>query len=243
MSASWALSTSLESDFCSVFLSSFFSSFLSSAREAASRATSMAAQTTRRRNWYMTEVPWVAFRSCSPHSDGARGPGVRGFASHSQLPLSGSGHVRSEAASEGILRDSARQQELQQVIGPAGLRADARQAEAAERLAIDQGAGDLAVDVEVAHAELALDPLDVRRAAREQPAGQRVGHVVGDADGVAEVLRLRHRQDGAEELVLPQERPRIDVGEDVRRDVIPLLREARRQRAGVGDARLLLRPL
>ena len=68
---------------------------------------------------------------------------------------------RGEAAPHGVLGDSPRQHELQQVIRAARLGADARQLEAAERLPVDQGAGDLAVDVQVADAELALDPRDV----------------------------------------------------------------------------------
>ena len=81
----------------------------------------------------------------------------------------------------------AGQQELEQVVGAAGLGADARELEAAERLAVDQGPGDRPVDVEVADAELALDPLDVRRAARVEAAGQGVLRAVGDSQGVVEV--------------------------------------------------------
>jgi hypothetical protein len=72
-----------------------------------------------------------------------------------------------ETAAEGILRDSARQDELQQVIGSTRLRADARHFEAAEWLAIDQGTRDLAINIEIANAELTLDAGNVRRAARE----------------------------------------------------------------------------
>ena len=61
-----------------------------------------------------------------------------------------------------------------QVVGAAGLGADPRELEAAERLAVDEGAGDRPVDVEVADAELALDPLDVRGAPRVEAAGQGV---------------------------------------------------------------------
>src|SRR5262249_3191180 len=71
-----------------------------------------------------------------------------------------------EAAAHGVLCNSPRNDELQQVIRSAGLGADARELEAAERLAIHQGPGDLAIDVQVADAELPLDALDVGRAAR-----------------------------------------------------------------------------
>ena len=52
-----------------------------------------------------------------------------------------------------------------QIVGAAGLGADARELEAAERLAVDQRTGDASVDVEVADAELAFDSLDIGRAA------------------------------------------------------------------------------
>ena len=50
--------------------------------------------------------------------------------------------VGREALAEGVLGDHPRVEELQQVVGPARLGADARQAVAAERLAPDDRAGD-----------------------------------------------------------------------------------------------------
>src|SRR5437870_3322557 len=70
-----------------------------------------------------------------------------------------------EPAAHGIFSNSPRQHKLQQVIRPARFRADAGHLEAAERLALDQGAGDLAVDIEIADAEVALDAADVGGAA------------------------------------------------------------------------------
>ena len=61
-----------------------------------------------------------------------------------------SGLLGGEALAHGVLADRARLDELEQVVGAAGLRADARQAEAAERLASDDGAGGAAVQVDVA---------------------------------------------------------------------------------------------
>ncbi len=55
-----------------------------------------------------------------------------------------------EAVAHGVLRHRAGLDELQQVVRAAGLRAGAGQAPAAERLAADHRAGDLAVDVQVA---------------------------------------------------------------------------------------------
>ena len=77
--------------------------------------------------------------------------------------------LRREPPAHRVLGDAAGQQKLEQVIRAAGLGADARELEAAERLAVDQGPGDPAVDVQIADAELALDSLDVRRAARVRP--------------------------------------------------------------------------
>ena len=112
-----------------------------------------------------------------------------------------------------ILGHGAGQQELLQVIRAAGLGADARELEPAERLAIDEGAGDRAVDVEVADPELAFDPLDIRRAARIEAAGQGVDGPVGDRERLVEIGRAKHRQDRAEDLFLGDP----GVGADARR--------------------------
>ena len=94
-----------------------------------------------------------------------------------------------EPPAHGVLGHAAGQQEFEQVVGPAGLGADPRELEPAERLAVDQGPGDPAVDVEVADAELAADPLDVGRAARIEAAGEGILGAVGDPQGVVQVLR------------------------------------------------------
>src|SRR5689334_3008264 len=73
---------------------------------------------------------------------------------------------RCEAAAERIFRNRPRLQELQQIIGTAGFGADSGKLEAAERLAVYQGAGDLAINVQVADEELALDAGDVLRTVR-----------------------------------------------------------------------------
>ena len=114
-------------------------------------------------------------RQCGPYESNARravstGPVAR-------LVLGG------EAAPHGVLGDGPGQEELAEVVGAAGLGADPRELEPAERLAVDQGAGDRPVDVEVADPELALDPLDVRRAPRVEAAGQGVVGAVGDRAG------------------------------------------------------------
>ena len=92
--------------------------------------------------------------------------------------------LRREAAPEGVLGDGPGEEELVEVVGAAGLGpADPRELEAAEGLAVNQGPGDRAVDVDVADAERPLDPLDVRRAPRVEAAGQGVGGRVGDRPG------------------------------------------------------------
>src|SRR5687768_6496594 len=54
---------------------------------------------------------------------------------------------RREAAPHGVLCNSPGQQELQQIIGAAGLRTQAGELEAAEGLPADQGPGDLTIDI------------------------------------------------------------------------------------------------
>ena len=72
-----------------------------------------------------------------------------------------------------VLAHRPRLDELQQVVGAAGLQAGPRQPVAAERLAADHRAGDPAVDVQVADRRALADAADGRRVAGEQPAGER----------------------------------------------------------------------
>src|SRR5262249_15188534 len=108
--------------------------------------------------------------------------------------------------------------ELEEVVGAARLRANARHSKAAEGLAGDEGAGDAAVDVEVADAELALGPLEVRGLAREDAARELVRAVVGDGQGVLEGLGVQDGDDGPEDLFLGDGVVGLDVGEDGWRD-------------------------
>ena len=84
---------------------------------------------------------------------------------------------------QGIFGDRAGDKELLEVIGPAGFWASAGKFEAAEWLAIDQGAGDTPVDIEIADAEFTPGALDVRGAARVDAAGQGVIGGVGQGAG------------------------------------------------------------
>src|SRR4051812_24695881 len=65
-----------------------------------------------------------------------------------------------EASAHGVFGDGSGPAELGEVVGAAGLGAQARELVAAEGLAFDEGAGDLAVEVEVADAELAADAVE-----------------------------------------------------------------------------------
>src|SRR3989442_12103720 len=91
-----------------------------------------------------------------------------------------------EALADRVLRDDPRLDELQQVVGTAGLRAGARKAVAAERLAADEPAGDGAIDVEVSRPEFPHGAADVRRGTREETARQRGPPLVGDGGGRAD---------------------------------------------------------
>ena len=74
---------------------------------------------------------------------------------------------------QGIFRNRPRFEKLQQVVGSTRFGADPGKFEPAERLALDDGAGDAAVDIKVADAKFFARLLDVRRRPREDPAGQR----------------------------------------------------------------------
>src|ERR1044072_6607046 len=69
-----------------------------------------------------------------------------------------------------VLRHAPRAHELREVVFAAGRGARPGELEGTERLAVDQGAGDLAVDVEVADPELAAASLDVAGRAGEHAA-------------------------------------------------------------------------
>ena len=131
-------------------------------------------------------------------------------------------------------RDHARLDELEQVVGAAGLGADAREPVAAERLAADDRAGDVAVDVEVADGQPARHRRDrgrvaARRARRSaRRAGRRrarsAASTLGDGlDG----------EDRAEDLLGEDRRVGRQTGGDDR---------ARRTSRRLGDARRAPRP-
>src|SRR5262245_12684605 len=116
----------------------------------------------------------------------------------------GAGTHRSydEAVSHRVLGDRARLAELQQVVRPAGLRPGSRETPTAERLAPDHRAGDLAVDVEVADGRARGDARDRRRAAAEEPGGQRERRGLDGRAGGIDAGDDLDAEDGAEDLLL-----------------------------------------
>src|SRR4051812_1909445 len=92
-----------------------------------------------------------------------------------------------------VLGDHARFDELEEVVRPACLRADARAAIAAEWLTTDHRSGDIAVHVEVPHRCPPGDMVDGGRTAREETAGERER---GGVDGVAGSFHVAYALDG-----------------------------------------------
>src|ERR687893_3181171 len=88
-----------------------------------------------------------------------------------------------------------------QVVGAAGLGVCAAHAEAPKGLDADEGAGDAAVEVDVASLELPARQLEVGAVLGVHAAREAVGAVVGDAEGFVEVPGLYAGEDGAEDLL------------------------------------------
>src|SRR6187551_1780923 len=109
-----------------------------------------------------------------------------------------------EAAAHRVLTDRARLQELQQVVRPAGLVADAAELEATERMAADDRARRLAVNVQVAGAKGGPARGDVARVARVQTAGEREVGVHRYLDGLVEAPGVKDAEDRAENLFARQ---------------------------------------
>src|SRR5688572_13045007 len=110
-----------------------------------------------------------------------------------------------------------------QVVGAAGLGVGAAHAEASEGLDADEGAGDAAVEVDVAGLELPARPLEVVAVLRIDAAREAVGAVVGDAEGFVEVAGPYDREDGAKDLLAGDPGLALDL-EDGRADEVAVLR-------------------
>src|SRR5262249_37615096 len=105
-------------------------------------------------------------------------------------------------------------QELEEIVGAAGLVADAGQAKATEGLAADDGAGNLAIYVKVTDAEVAPRLFVVARIAGEQAAGEGEVGVEGKGEGLIESFGPEDTEDRAEYRFTCKRAGRVDVGED-----------------------------
>src|SRR5918994_5095844 len=113
-----------------------------------------------------------------------------------------------------------------QVVGAAGLGVRTAHAEAPERLDADEGAGDAAVEVDVAGLELPARPLEVVAVFGVDAAREAVGAVVGHTEGFVEVAGLYDREDGTEDLLARNPGLALDL-EDGRADEVPIVGVAR----------------
>ncbi len=123
-----------------------------------------------------------------------------------------------EASAERVFGGDSGMGELSEVVVAAGFGAGAREAESAERLAADEGSGDGAVQVQVADAEFLGGAGEVAGGAGEEAAGEFVGGVVGEGEGVVKVAGAENREDGAEDFFAGDAMAWEDVGEDVGRN-------------------------
>src|SRR5208283_2227340 len=126
----------------------------------------------------------------------------------------GGARLRADSALSSLGRDRFGLQELEQVIGAAGLGIGAGHVEAAEGMAADQGAGAFAVEVQVADEEALLGGVDPGRVAGVDGAGEAVLGIVGELQRVVEITGAGHGQDGSEDLLLEEARFRVDVGDE-----------------------------
>ena len=80
--------------------------------------------------------------------------------------------------------------EEEEIVGAAGFGVGAAHVEAAEGVGADHGSGALAVEVEVADVEFFAGAVELVAGAGVDGSGQAVLGVVGDGEGVVEVLDL-----------------------------------------------------
>ena len=89
---------------------------------------------------------------------------------------------------QSIFRDRPRFEKLQKIIRAAGFGADAGKFQTAERLALDDRAGDAAIDIKIADAKFPARLFDMRRRARKDAAGQSKLRIVGNFQRLIEVF-------------------------------------------------------
>ena len=120
---------------------------------------------------------------------------------------------------------------MQKIVRTAGFGADAGKFQTPERLALDDGAGDTAVDIKIADVKFPARFFDVRRRPRENAAGQSEGGIVGNVQRLIEGFSVDDRQDRAKNLFLGNPAFRRDVTENRRPDEVSLCWRSHFQRA------------
>ena len=130
-----------------------------------------------------------------------------------------------------VFGDRPRFEKLQKIVRSAGLGADAGELQPAERLALDDRAGDAAVDIKIADAKFLARFLDMRRRARKNAAGQRKRGVVGNLQRMIEVSRVESPTTPGRKFLPGRSGLRIDVAENRRPDEISFRRRGHFQDA------------
>ena len=108
---------------------------------------------------------------------------------------------RCETATQRVFAMDHRVHKVFQVVAAARFRADTGVSEAAERLTSHEGSGTTAIQIQIAHTELAACPIEVRRSAAIDRSRQFVDAIVRQFQGLVKRGSSQHRQDGAEDLL------------------------------------------
>ena len=103
---------------------------------------------------------------------------------------------------------------------PAGFRIRARHVEPAERMAAHHRSGALAIQIEVADEEVFSGLIELFSAPGIDRSGQPEFRVVGDFQGVFEVLGFNNGEDRAEDFLLGKAGFGRNVGDDGRLDKV-----------------------
>ena len=90
---------------------------------------------------------------------------------------------------------------MQQIVATAGLAADARHSESAERLPANQRAGDATVHIQVANTELTLGAFQMCGLACVDATGEFVRGCIGNAERFVKVLGADHREHWTEDFL------------------------------------------
>src|SRR5271157_2098719 len=113
---------------------------------------------------------------------------------------------RREATAHSVLRYDAWKHAVEEIIYSAGFRSAAGHLESAEWVATNDCTGDGPIDVEVSDQKFRTHPSDVLRAARVKAASERKWRIIGEVDGLIQVVCRDHDQNRAKDLFLRQMR-------------------------------------